>query len=132
MSRRTRGSAFLLGIVAVLVVAAAGHVLYGLLSSDFRAFRAEQSQIVLRALTDASLASTLARLAQDPATTGLPRQRLDRGFIESQVRPLPGGLLEITASAESGLARASVVARVAPGLRVVSWERSGPPSALWR
>ncbi len=123
---RRRGTALLLGVVSVFVVALAAHVLYGALLADFQAYRSEETQIVLRALTDASLASTLARLSQEPGSTGIPRQPLGRGYIESHVRPLPGGLLEVTASAESGAARASVVARVAPNLVVLSWERSEP------
>jgi hypothetical protein len=129
VARRDRGSSLLVAILALVVVSVAAQALHGILLRDLGGLRAERRAVELRALTDAALASTLARLQGDPTAPGAPRQRLGNGTFESLVRPAGAGLVDVLAAGETGGLRAVVSARVAlgpDGPRVVRWERSAP------
>lgn len=127
MRRRERGSALLIAIVALVVVSIAAQAVHGILIRGVQGFQAERSSVQLRALTDAALAATLARLSEDPTVRRVAKQRLGTGFFESRVRELEPGIVEILATAETGRRRSAVraVASLGPaGLRVVAWEPS--------
>lgn len=130
--RRDRGSSLLLAIVAVFVVSIAAQALHGILLREVHGFQAERRSVQLRALTDASLAATLARLSEDPDVRRVPRQPLGDGFFESQVRITGPGVVEVLATAESGgrLTTARAVVTLDPsGPRVVRWEPSAAAEA---
>lgn len=127
MRRRQRGSALLLAIVAVAIVAIAAQAVHGILMRGLQGFQAERRAVQLRALTDAALATTLARLSENPSLGRVSRQTLGDGFIESAIRAAEPGTVEVLATAQAGGRRGTVRAIVAmepAGPRVVTWEPS--------
>ena len=127
MRRRERGAALLVAMVALVVVSIAAHAVHGTLVRSLHGFRGDRRAAQLRALSDAALADTLARLSSDPAFRGVPRRPLADGFLKSEVRPRGEGVVEVFATAEAAGVRSTawaVVALEPTGPRVVEWAPS--------
>jgi len=129
-ARRERGFALLPAIVAVVLMGIAGEGLYRLVSDRLDSLRDDTRRASLRALNDAAVASTLARLAADPAFRGIPATSFGGGAISSAVAPAGSGRLRIDARADFDgrtLVTQVVVENGPAGPRAVSFRRGTEP-----
>lgn len=136
-ARRERGFALLPAIVAVVLIGIAGEGLHRLISDRLDALREDTRRASLRALNDAAVASTLARLAADPTLRGVPAIRFGGGAISSEVVPVGPGRLRVDARADfdGRTLVAHVVVEMGPaGPQALSFRRGAeaPPPPLAR
>lgn len=126
--RNQRGSALLLALVAVVVVALAVSLTAGFLQNRTRTLTRDIRSVELTALADAAMAEALARLAENSAFSGVDRHAFGSGEIGSSVTGLSAGMVQVRATGASGEWRVSIVAEVRTngvlGPRVLRWRYS--------
>ncbi len=115
------GVALLWALLATTAVAGSVLLVAGIVASRQPASRYDYRSVVLTALSDAAMAETLARLATDPAFSGIDARRFGAGTISSSVSVTPFGLRLVTAVGEFQGWQSVVRAEVAlePGPRLV-------------
>jgi type II secretory pathway component PulK len=123
--RSERGSALLLALAVVGLAALAVGTALGGLQQELAAARRADTRARLRALADAGLAATLARLAADRHATGLPPQRFAGGEVASDVVPAGRDAVDVVVNVTTQDRSLTVAARV-------RLERTGPTVLWWR
>jgi hypothetical protein len=125
------GVALLWALLATAAVAGSVLLVASIVASRQPASRYDHRSVVLTALSDAAMAETLARLAVDPASSGIDARRFDAGTISSSVSVTPFGLRLVTAVGEFQGWQSVIRAEVAmePGPRLVSITRVQAPQS---
>lgn len=125
--RGEKGSALLLALIVLVLTSTTMLLLATALSIDLRQRREETRRSRMTVLLDAAVAEALASLRDNPDSHGRTARPFGGGEIESTVRTLPDGSLEILATARSVSATRSAIVRVVYGPygpRVVGWQRT--------
>jgi len=126
---RERGSALIIALGALTLVAIAVVAVASLVQSRGDGVVYEERSVRLVALADAAMAETLAELDASKTFAGIPERGFAGGSIASTVHPKGVREVEVTAVGRSNGWRAILVARVdiehAP--RVLSWHRRNQP-----
>lgn len=127
MKRRESGYALVTVLLAVFLLSVALALVGASLQLRMRLVQDEARDLRLRALSDAALAETLARLAESAYFDGVEEHPFGGGAIRSEVRFLAPGRFEVVATASYSWEERTVRAEVLrhPGqARVVRWERA--------
>jgi Tfp pilus assembly protein PilX len=126
---REKGSALIIALGALTLVAIAVVAVASLVQSRGQGVAYEERSVRLVALADAAMAETLAELDASKTFTGIPERGFADGSIASTVHPKGVREVEVTAVGSYNGWRETVVARVdiehAP--RVLSWRRWNEP-----
>jgi uncharacterized membrane protein len=128
--RGERGGALLLALAVVGLAALAVGTALGGLQQETAAVRRADTSARLRALADAGVAATLARLAVDPHADGLGPQRFADGEIASRIEWLGHETVNVMVTATARQRSLTVVARVRldrAGPTVLGWRGPGAP-----
>jgi hypothetical protein len=129
---RERGFSLVVAIAVVAGIGLAVLVVAQELQTRFDAFRLDERQVTLTALSDAALAATLARLSVDPDSRGIAPRALGPGTIASRVERVSPTERRVRALAQAGRFEARLDATVLLSElnpRVVAWQRRfGPRS----
>ncbi|MGE0638970.1 MAG: hypothetical protein AB7G12_05345 [Thermoanaerobaculia bacterium] len=126
--RGEEGAALLLALVVLVLTATTGMLLATALSIDLRERREETRRSRTSVLLDSAVAEALASLREDPDSRGVAPRPFGGGEIGSEIRRLPDGSLELTATARRGPVARQVHARAVfgpYGPRLVAWQ-AGP------
>ena len=125
MVRREHGSALVVALVAITLATLAAMAVGGLIQSRAIALRLDERDVRLFALSDAAMAETLARLAQDRDFPGIEEQPLGSGWIASRVERHHSTMATLTVEGRIPEWRAVIEAEVRLSARplVVSWSR---------
>lgn len=121
------GYALVTALLAVFLLSVALALVGASLQLRMRLVQDEARDLRLRALSDAALAETLARLAESAYFDGVEERPFGGGAIRSEVRFLAPGRFEVVATAAYSWEERAVRAEVLryPGrARVVRWERA--------
>lgn len=127
---RQSGSALVLALGALVVVAAAVLLMASQLESQQAAVRHDTRHLVLGTLADAAFAEALALLADDPGFVGAPARSFDRGTIASTVVPVGETSRQVVALAsyQGWFATIEAEVDVAAGPRIVRLHRTQRPA----
>lgn len=117
VTSRQSGQALLLALLVLLLVATGMSLLGRTLLLEMRSVQSQAARLELQALSDAALAEALARLAEQPGTSGLPRRRLGPGTYEARIERATGTrrasrIVDVELLAEVGARSQRSVARV--------------------
>ncbi len=121
------GYALVTTLLAVFLLSVALALVGASLQLRMRLVQDEARDLRLRALSDAALAETLARLAESAYFDGVEERPFGGGAIRSEVRFLAPGRFEVVATAAYSWEERTVRAEVLryPGhARVARWERA--------
>ncbi len=125
-----RGSALLVALLVLVLATTAGLLVAVGLALDLRAQRDDDRRVRLGALADSALAEAIADLALDPDSAGFLPHPFGGGEIESEVRTLAAGRLQVTARARLAHFERVILAEVVfgpHGPRVVAWRLGTAP-----
>ena len=129
--QRERGGALLLALAVVGLAALAVGTALGSLQQEMAAARRIDASAHLRALADAGVAATLARLAANQHDDGLQPQRFADGEIASRIERVGHNTVDVvvTATVRQGSLTVRVRVRVdETGPIVLGWRGTGAPA----
>ena len=131
MSSDQRGSALVFALATLALVAITIAGVTSELQSRGAGVVIEERSVRLTALSDASMAETLAELSEKGiAFGGVPERRVEGGTMSSSVRPIGAWEVEVTAIGSRdgwvSVIRARVFVQGTP--RVLWWQRTQGPS----
>lgn len=124
-SPSTRGSALVIAIVALAITATTIAIASGVIRSRSTGIRLADRDVRTVALADAALAETLARLAADPDTDGLPERSFGHGTIRARVEREAGAPRAVEAVGAAGEWEVVLTAEL-------RWTGGRPEVVRWR
>lgn len=124
MTSRQTGHALLVAMIIVLLVASAATMVAAQFGYRAQLISQESRRIHLVAMTDATIAESLANLSQSSSYAGVPEREFGGGTIGSEITSLPDSRRQILATASYRGWERRALARVrieSGGLVVEAW-----------